>query len=44
VLWLAWSLKGLTLTWLGEAQAAIFHAEQAAAMPALGPEPPGGIR
>jgi adenylate cyclase len=35
---LAESLKGLTLSWLGEAQAAIFHAEQAETMPALGPE------
>jgi adenylate cyclase len=31
-------LKGLTLSWFGEAQAAIFHAEQAGKMPALGPE------
>ncbi|HEY0183279.1 MAG TPA: hypothetical protein VGC09_10780 [Rhodopila sp.] len=35
---LAESLKALTLSWLGEPQAAIFHAEQAATMPALGPE------
>ncbi len=35
---LAESLKGLTCGWLGEAQAAIFHAEQASTMPALGPE------
>jgi adenylate cyclase len=35
---LAWSLKGLTLSWLGEEQAATFHAEQAETMPALGPE------
>ena len=31
-------LKGLSLSWLGDAQAAIFHAEQAGTMPALGPE------
>jgi adenylate cyclase len=35
---LARSLKALTLSWLGEEQAATFHAEQAEAMPALGPE------
>jgi tetratricopeptide (TPR) repeat protein len=35
---LAECLKGLTLSWLGEPQAAIFHAEQADLMPALGPE------
>lgn len=35
---LAESLKALTLSWLGEAQAAIFHAERAETMPALGPE------
>lgn len=35
---LAECLKGLTLSWLGEAPAAIFHAEQAGLMPALGPE------
>jgi adenylate cyclase len=35
---LAESLKGLTLSWLGDAPAAIFHAEQAATLPALGPE------
>ncbi|MEA2739401.1 MAG: hypothetical protein QOH05_2708 [Acetobacteraceae bacterium] len=35
---LAECLKGLTLSWLGEAQAAIFHAEQAGTMPTLGPE------
>jgi adenylate cyclase len=35
---LAECLKGLTLSWLGDAQAAIFHAEQAEMMPALGPE------
>lgn len=31
-------LKGLSLSWLGEAQTAIFHAELAGTMPALGPE------
>lgn len=31
-------LNGLALSWLGDAQAAIYHAEQAGAMPALGPE------
>ena len=35
---LAECLKGLALSWLGEAQPAIFHAEQAETMPALGPE------
>lgn len=35
---LAESLKGLTLSWHGDAETAIFHAEQAEAMPALGPE------
>jgi adenylate cyclase len=35
---LAECLKGLTLSWLGDAEAAIFHAEQAETMPALGPE------
>jgi adenylate cyclase len=35
---LAECLKGLTLSWLGNAQAAIFHAEQGGTMPALGPE------
>ena len=31
-------LKGLSLSWLGDAEAAILHAERAATMPALGPE------
>jgi adenylate cyclase len=31
-------LNGLALSWLGDAKAAIFHAEQAGTMPALGPE------
>jgi class 3 adenylate cyclase/TolB-like protein len=31
-------LKALTLSWLGDAEAAIFHAEQAGMLPALGPE------
>ena len=35
---LAECLKGLTLSWAGEAQAAIFHAELAGTLPALGPE------
>lgn len=35
---LAAGLKGLTLCWLGEPYAAIFHAEQAETMSALGPE------
>jgi adenylate cyclase len=35
---LAECLKGLTLSWLGEAQAAIFHAELSGTLPALGPE------
>jgi adenylate cyclase len=35
---LAECLKGLTLCWLGEPQAAIFHAELAGTLPALGPE------
>ena len=35
---LAECLKGLTLSWLGDAAPAIFHAEQAGLMPALGPE------
>ena len=35
---LAGSLKALTQGWIGEAQSAIFHAEQAETMPALGPE------
>ena len=35
---LAESLKGLALSWLGDAQTAIFHAERAETMPALGPE------
>lgn len=35
---LAWTLKSLILCRLGEGQSAIFHAEQAQAMPVLGPE------
>jgi adenylate cyclase len=35
---LAATLKALTLAWMGEAQTAIFYAEQAEAMPVLGPE------
>jgi adenylate cyclase len=35
---LAISLRSLTLSWLGQPQAAIFHAEQAETMAALGPE------
>ena len=35
---LAESLNGLTLSWLGDARTAIFHTEQAEAMPAAGPE------
>jgi adenylate cyclase len=35
---LAASLKGLTLGWLGQPQAAVFQAELAETMPALGPE------
>jgi adenylate cyclase len=34
----AGSLKALTLCWLNEKQEAVAHAEQAAGMPALGPE------
>lgn len=35
---LAQCLKGLTLSWMGEAEAAIFHADLAGTLPALGPE------
>ncbi|MGD0105136.1 MAG: hypothetical protein ABSC06_13995 [Rhodopila sp.] len=35
---MAESLKGLSLSWLGEAETAIFHVEQAERLPALGPE------
>jgi adenylate cyclase len=35
---LAECLKSLTLSWLGDEETAIFHAEQAGMMPALGPE------
>jgi adenylate cyclase len=35
---LAWSLKALTLSWMGNGPEAVFHAEQAEAMPALGPD------
>lgn len=35
---MAWTLKSLTLCWLGEGQSAVYHAEQAQTMPVLGPE------
>jgi adenylate cyclase len=35
---LAWSLKALTLAQMGEGEDAMFHAGQAAGMPALGPD------
>jgi tetratricopeptide (TPR) repeat protein len=35
---LAWSLKALTLAQMGLGEDAVFHAEQAEAMPALGPD------
>jgi adenylate cyclase len=35
---MAWTLKSLTLCRLGEGQLAVYHAEQAQTMPALGPE------
>ncbi|MFL5256898.1 MAG: hypothetical protein ACJ8AI_29200 [Rhodopila sp.] len=35
---LAWSLKALTLSQMGQGEDAVFHAEQADAMPALGPD------
>nr|WP_294503170.1 hypothetical protein [uncultured Rhodopila sp.] len=35
---LAWSLKALTLAQMGKGEGAVFHAERAAGMPALGPD------